>query len=169
MYAAIQLDDFTTTSRHSVDVVLKASMLFGKVKKWFGNTITFFLLHILVLPFVAVLAYFRYQLRKQFPADIKINANNYANTRKSYDKLVTITALLQPIADAQILNAPWVLRFALAQIKKVFTTMQACIDRISIALKELDTIPNNLQPRFFQLKTEAELWADRPSCYDYLV
>jgi hypothetical protein len=128
-----------------------------------------FMMHILVLPFVAVLAYFRYQLRKKFPVDIKINANNYTNTRKSYDKLVTITALLQPIANAQILNAPWVLRFALAQIKKVFTTMQACIERISMALKELDTIPNNLQPRFFQLKTEAELWADRPSCYDYLV
>jgi hypothetical protein len=168
MYAAIQLDDFMTTSRHSVDLVLKSSMLLGKVKEWFGKVGSFLFLHITVFPFVAVLAYFRYRLRKKFPVDIKITSNNYIATRKSYDNLIAVTALLQPIANTQIADSPWVLRFALAQIKKVFATMQACIERISSALKELDTIPNNTTPRFFQLRTEAQLWADRPSCYDYL-
>jgi hypothetical protein len=169
MYAVLQLDDFMTTSRHSVDVVLKASMLFGKVKEWFGKVGVFLFMHIMVFPFVAVLAYLRYQLRKKFPVDIKITPNNYASTRKSYDKLLAATALLQPIADARILDAPWVLRFALAQIKKVFSTIQACSERISLSLKELDKLPNNSTPRFFQLRTEADLWADRPSNYDYLV
>lgn len=168
MYASIQLDDFTTTSRHSVDLVLKASALFKSVKDWFGKVGIYVFIHIAVFPFVFVLAYLRYRLRKKFPADIKITADNYVNIRKSYDNLVAVTALLQPIATAQILDAPWVLRFILAQIRKVFSTMQASTDRIGAALKELDTLPNNVQPRLFQLRTEAELWADRPSAYNYL-
>ncbi len=169
MYASIQLDDFMTTSRHSVDLVLKSCALFGKIKEWFGKVGIYLFIHIAVFPFVAVLAYFRYGLRKKFPVNIKITADNYANTRKSYDSLVAVIALLQPIAAAQIIDAPWVLRFALAQIQKVFATIQASADRISTALKELDTLPNNTKPHFFQLRTEAELWADRPSAYDYLV
>ena len=169
MYASIQLDDFMTTSRHSVDLVLRASALFGKVKEWFGKVGTYVFIHIAVFPFVTVLAYLRYRLRKKFPLSIKITANNYANTRKSYDSLVAVTALLQPIAAAQIIDAPWVLRFALAQIQKVFATMQASADRISSALKELDSLPNNTKPRLFELRTEAELWADRAAAYDYLV
>ncbi len=169
MYATVQLNDFTTTSRHSVDVVLKASALFGKVKEWSGKAGVFIVMHIMVVPFVIILAYFRYQLRKSFPVDIKITSNSYADTRKSFDKLMTISALLQPIADAKTIDAPWVLRFALAHIHKVFATIQACIVRINSTLQELDTIPNETKPRFFQLRTEAELWADRPSCYEYLV
>lgn len=169
MYASLQLDDFMTTSRHSVDVVLKASMLFGKVKEWFGKVGIFFFVHVMVFPFVAILAYFRYQLRKKIPINIDITSSNYAATRKMHDKLLTGIALLQPIGNAQIIHAPWVLRFALSQIKKVVATMQSCVERIGSALKELDTMPNNVVPRFFQLRAEAELWADRPSCYDYLV
>ena len=169
MYASIQLDDFTTTSRHSVDLVLKASALFKSVKDWFGKVGIYVFIHIAVFPFVVVLAYLRYRLRKKFPADIKITADNYANTRKSYDNLVAVTALLQGIATAQVSDAPWVLRFILAQIRKVFNTMQASTDRIGAALKELDALPNNVQPRLFQLRTEVELWGDRPSAYDYLV
>ncbi len=168
MYASIQLDDFTTTSRHSVDLVLKASALLKSVKEWFGKIGIYVFIHIAVFPSVLILAYLRYRLCKKFPSDIKITADNYTNTRKSYDSLVSVTALLQPIAMTEILDAPWVLRFILAQIQKVFATMQGSTDRIGAALKELDTLPNDTKPRLFQLRTEAELWADRPSAYNYL-
>ena len=169
MYTSIQLDDFMTTSRHSVDLVLRASMLLGKVKEWFGKVGIFLFMHIMFLPFVALLTYFRYRLRKKFPVNIKISSSNYVNTRKNYDNLMAATVLLQPIANAQIIHAPWVLRLALAQIQKVHSTIETSTARIGVALKELDTLPNNNQPRFFQLRTESELWADRPSAYDYMV
>ena len=79
------------------------------------------------------------------------------------------TVLLQPIANAKIIHAPWVLRLALAQIQKVYDTIETSTARIGVALKELDPLPNNNQPRLFQLRTESELWADRPSAYDYMV
>ena len=58
MYTSIQLDDFMTTSRHSVDLVLRASMLFGKVKEWFGKVGIFLFMHIMFLPFVDCLPIF---------------------------------------------------------------------------------------------------------------
>lgn len=123
-------------------------------------------LTLMAIPLVWIILWILFkQLKKHHATNVKINADNYKNLRKEYDKISKLTIKIPDSKNLSFKKIPFLLRGITRLVFDIACLINARKDVLKKALDEINAnAPSNdiLRPI-----SENELWQRRTKAYEY--
>lgn len=169
MYAQLPLYDFNNDSQASARIILGGRNIFIGIRQMLGDFLAVLTASLFALPFILIIKYLRFRLKKRFPVHLQIDSSNYVYIRETFDDITSVMNQFKLVQNISTTQLPLIMKIIVNQVNQLVATVETCQKHMEQALSQLDDIPTKSKPKVFELVKESELWANRPHVYQYRV
>ncbi len=142
--------------------------IYQSSKSLFSSWLTSVFLYLGALPFLLLMVWLRFRLKKIYPAKVFLNTKNYKELRSIYDNFTMWDEFTQ--RAKRVLTeerTSYILKFYINECIKTLALIFKYREALQEAFLTLDSATPN--DRILKKRTETELWENRNLAYEFKI